>query len=44
MKHILGIDVAKAKLDISLRLPNGKARSKVRWNDGIGLNQHGRIG
>lgn len=29
MKHILGIDVAKAKLDVALRLPDGKLRSKV---------------
>jgi transposase len=28
-QHILGIDVAKAKLDIALMLPNGKFRSKV---------------
>ena len=25
-EYILGIDVAKAKLDIALRLPNGKFR------------------
>lgn len=29
MKHLLGIDVAKAKLDVALRLPEGKFRSKV---------------
>jgi len=29
MKHILGIDVAKAKLDVALRRPDGKRRSKV---------------
>lgn len=29
MEHMLGIDVAKVKLDIALRLPNGKMRSKV---------------
>lgn len=29
MKHILGIDVAKAKLDVALRLPDGRIRSKV---------------
>lgn len=29
MKHLLGIDVAKAKLDVALRLPDGKFRSKV---------------
>ncbi len=27
--HILGIDVSKAKLDIALRLPDGRCRSKV---------------
>ena len=37
MKHILGIDVAKAKLDVSLRLPNGKARSKVFDNTPAGF-------
>jgi transposase len=31
-EYILGIDVAKAKLDIALRLPNGKFRSKVVSN------------
>ena len=31
-EYILGIDVAKAKLDTSLRLPNGKFRSKVVSN------------
>ena len=29
MKHRLGIDVAKAKLDVALRHPDGKLRSKV---------------
>lgn len=29
MNYILGIDVAKAKLDVALRLPGGKLRSKV---------------
>lgn len=29
MKHILGIDVAKAKLDVALQLADGKLRSKV---------------
>lgn len=29
MKYILGIDVAKAKLDLALRFPGGKLRSKV---------------
>ena len=29
MKNILGIDVAKAKLDVALRRPDGKLRSKV---------------
>jgi transposase len=32
MKHVLGIDVAKTKLDLALRLPNGKFRSKVVEN------------
>jgi transposase len=32
MSHILGIDVSKAKLDIALRLSNGKIRSKVITN------------
>jgi transposase len=32
MKYVLGIDVAKAKLDVALRLPNGKIRSKVVEN------------
>ena len=32
MKHTLGIDVAKAKLDVALRLPDGKIRSKVIEN------------
>ena len=31
-EYILGIDVAKAKLDTALRLPNGKFRSKVVSN------------
>jgi len=29
MKHVLGIDVAKAKLELALRLAEGKYRSKV---------------
>ncbi|MFH0343558.1 MAG: IS110 family transposase [Chromatiales bacterium] len=32
MKHMLGIDVAKAKLDCALRLADGKIRSKVVEN------------
>jgi transposase len=47
-QHILGIDVAKAKLDIALMLPNGKFRSKVVPNNHEGfellatwLTQHG---
>ena len=32
MKHILGIDVAKAKLDVALQLTDGKIRSKVVAN------------
>jgi len=35
----LGIDVAKAKLDCALRLPNGKFRSKVIANSGNGFTQ-----
>jgi transposase len=35
----LGIDVAKAKLDCALRLPNGKFRSKVIANSGDGFTQ-----
>lgn len=37
MKTILGIDVAKAKLDVALRLPDGKIRSKVVDNDSAGF-------
>jgi transposase len=37
MKHILGIDVAKAKLDVALRLPDGKFRSKVVENTPTGF-------
>jgi transposase len=47
-EYILGIDVAKAKLDIALRLPNGKFRSKVVSNTPDGfeilskwLSKHG---
>ncbi|WP_417909985.1 IS110 family transposase [Candidatus Electronema sp. PJ] len=47
-QYILGIDVAKAKLDIALMLPNGKFRSKVVPNTPEGfavlaawLGQHG---
>ena len=36
-KYIVGIDVAKAKLDIALRLPNGKFRSKVIPNTSKGF-------
>ena len=36
-KQILGVDVSKAKLDIALRLPNGKFRSKVIPNSPKGL-------
>ena len=32
MKHILGIDVAKAKLDLALKRPNGKFRTKTLEN------------
>ncbi|HEX8979985.1 MAG TPA: IS110 family transposase [Parasulfuritortus sp.] len=37
MKPILGIDVAKAKLDVALRLPDGKFRSKVVENAPAGF-------
>jgi transposase len=37
MKHILGIDVSKDKLDLALRLPDGKVRSKVVANDPEGF-------
>lgn len=37
MTYILGIDVAKAKLDLALRLPNGKFRSKVIDNTPAGF-------
>jgi len=37
MKHILGIDVAKAKLDVALRLPDGKLRNKVVDNTPAGF-------
>ena len=39
MKHILGVDVAKAKLDVALRLVDGKYRSKVMDNSPAGLAQ-----
>lgn len=48
MNFILGIDVAKAKLDVALRLPDGKLRSKLVDNTPEGfttllawLNKHG---
>lgn len=37
MNCILGIDVSKAKLDVALRLPNGKLRSKVVKNNADGF-------
>lgn len=37
MKPTLGIDVAKAKLDVALRLPEGKTRSKVVENTSEGF-------
>ena len=37
MKFVLGIDVAKAKLDVALRLPDGKCRSKVVDNAPAGF-------
>lgn len=40
MSHFyLGIDVAKAKLDCALRLPNGKFRAKAILNSPEGFNQ-----
>lgn len=51
MKSILGIDVAKAKLDVALQLVDGKIRSKVVDNTPQGfavlstwLNKHGVTG
>jgi len=38
-KHILGIDVAKAKLDIALLLPDGQFRSEVIPNTPEGFEQ-----
>jgi transposase len=38
-EYILGIDVAKAKLDIALRRPNGKFRSKVVSNTPDGFKK-----
>ncbi len=37
--YFLGIDVAKAKLDCTLRLPNGKSRAKVIPNSPEGFSQ-----
>ncbi len=37
MAHILGIDVSKAKLDVALRRPDGKWRSKVIENTPTGF-------
>ena len=37
--YFLGIDVAKAKLDCTLRLPNGKSRAKVVPNFPEGFSQ-----
>lgn len=39
MKTAIGIDVSKAKLDVALRLSNGKFRSKVVKNDASGFKQ-----
>lgn len=41
MKHLLGIDVAKAKLDCALRRPDGKLRSKVVDNTRAGFEALG---
>jgi transposase len=37
MNPVLGIDVSKAKLDVALRLTNGKVRSKVILNNSKGF-------
>lgn len=37
MKYILGIDVAKAKLDLALKRPNGKFRTKTLENSPQGF-------
>ncbi len=37
MQFVLGIDVSKAKLDLALRFPEGKIRSKVVANSPQGL-------
>ena len=37
MTHVLGIDVSKAKLDVALRRPDGKLRSKVVQNSPSGF-------
>ncbi len=37
MTHVLGIDVSKAKLDVALRRPDGKLRSKVVENSPSGF-------
>ena len=37
MTHVVGIDVSKAKLDVALRRPDGKARSKVVDNTPSGF-------
>lgn len=39
MKFILGVDVAKGKLDVALRLVDGKYRSKVVDNSPVGFAQ-----
>jgi transposase len=39
LKTVIGIDVSKAKLDIALRLPTGKYRSKVIKNDHNGFKE-----
>ena len=37
MKHILGIDVAKAKLDVALKRPNGQLRTNIFENSPQGF-------
>ena len=37
MKHVLGIDVSKAKLDLALKRPNGKFRTQTLANTAEGF-------
>ncbi len=38
-QYIVGLDIAKAKVDVSLRLPTGKWRSKVVANSAAGFEE-----